>query len=437
MLLATELLEQERDLERELQTCLLENAQMVATSGEQALVGAGLLIKRETSGIDLDSATEEAPISQNGNVTPSNNHDQLRTDLNEAAKEFNAAAIIFDSEEYRMLTQDELDNLPQPVSEEDEGTALFKKMQERTGTFKAVEERYQAALQRVRDAGISEPGQPAAAAEDDPNPDYSPNRSYDVYLPSEVKAYMKAKAQPIVDRWKVHDEEREIPSLRGIPPLASGKQEAFVSAVPANEKSLRSISAGNSLPDEGSYMSERIAEMRRRTDHLRSLEQGQLEPGERNAQKMLKRPFNNAKNDFHSSKRRRTDQSPGLEQGELGPGDCNDRKMLKRPLDNAEDDIPPSKRAREDYNTSPSQQLVKDATDDPIDVDDPVDQTSGRTNPALEQILRDGPKDYTVEDYNGENADEYRRIEGLEARRRLQADEERMKNNDEGEDVIE
>jgi hypothetical protein len=205
MLLATELLEQERDLERELQTCLLENAQTVATSGEQALVGAGLLIKRETSGIDLDSATEEAPISQNGNVTPSNNHDQLRTDLNEAAKEFNAAAIIFDSEEYRMLTQDELDNLPQPVSEEDEGTALFKKMQERTGTFKAVEDRYQAALQRVRDAGISEPGQPAAAAEDDPNPDYSPNRSYDVYLPSEVKAYMKAKAQPIVDRWKVHD----------------------------------------------------------------------------------------------------------------------------------------------------------------------------------------------------------------------------------------
>jgi hypothetical protein len=210
-----------------------------------------------------------------------------------------------------------------------------------------------------------------------------------------------------------------------------------VSAVPANEKSLRSISAGNSLPDEGSYMSERIAEMRRRTDHLRSLEQGQLEPGERNAQKMFKRPFNNAENDFHSSKRRRTDQSPGLEQGELGPGDCNDRKMLKRPLDNAEDDIPPSKRAREDYNTSPSQQLAEDATDDPIDVDDPVDRTSGRTNPALEQILRDGPKDYTVEDYNGENADEYRRIEGLEARRRLQADEERMKNNDEGEDVIE
>jgi hypothetical protein len=49
MLLTTELLEQERDLERELQTCLLENAQTVATSGEQALVGAGLLIKRETS----------------------------------------------------------------------------------------------------------------------------------------------------------------------------------------------------------------------------------------------------------------------------------------------------------------------------------------------------------------------------------------------------
>lgn len=120
ILMATELLEKKRNLERDLQTCFgLEQAQTVAISGEQALVGAGILRQREASDedeINPDGATEGASISQDDKATPSHNHllDQLRTDPMYAAKERNTTADAFDSDRYRILTQEELNGHGEP-----------------------------------------------------------------------------------------------------------------------------------------------------------------------------------------------------------------------------------------------------------------------------------------------------------------------------------
>jgi hypothetical protein len=442
LLLATELAEQERNLERTLQTCFgLEQAQTVAISSERALIGAGLLREREASDTDqvgFNGIIGEAPISHDGDATPSRNYlfDQLRTDLREAGNEFIAAAEMFASEEYRVLTQDELGNLPRPVSEDDKGVALFKKLQEHTRVFTAVNAKYQDVLQRARLAGITAP----ATAQDDTTSHFSLAGSEHVSLPPSLKAHIKAKAQPIVDRWKAYGQGQETP------PLASGKQEAFVSAVPANDKSLRSISVGHTLPDAGSNFSNRIAEMRRRTDQLRSLKQGELGPGNCNGRKMPKRPFDTAENDFSPSKRRRTDDVRSLERGELGPGDCDGRKMpkrpfdhaandsppakrrrtdgpgdrndgkrLERPLDNtendAENDCPPSKRAREDHNTSQSQQTAEDARGDPMDVDDPDDHANIWTTPRPQLP----PGSWNDNGYDGGNSDEYWSTQTLQA----------------------
>lgn len=295
LLMETDLLEKERHLK---QTSLgLEQAQAVAVSGEKALVSAGLLEHRgppDGDGIDPNSATGEARTCQDGNATPSHNHllDPLRVDLSEAAEEFIVAAELFYTEEYRKLTQDELDNLPQPVSEEDKGAALFKKLQEQTKACKAVDAKYRDVLQRARDAGISVPA--AAAQDDDVNPGFSPNRSYEFFCSPSLKARMRANAQPIIDRWKAYDQERESA------PLPSVEHAAVVSAVPENGKSLRSISFGHSERNEGSYKSDHIVEMRSRTEQLRSLEQGELVM-ELCSGAMVKRPFENPENDQHMS----------------------------------------------------------------------------------------------------------------------------------------
>ena len=70
-----------------------------------------------------------------------------------------------------------------------------------------------------------------------------------------------------------------------------------------------------------------------------------------------------------------TDEIRSFERGKLEPGDCDGVKMLKRPFDNAENDFRPSKRARQN-DTSPDQQLAEDATGDLMDVNDFGDQTS-------------------------------------------------------------
>jgi hypothetical protein len=293
LLMETDLLEKERSLER---ACVgFEQAQAVAISGEQALIGAGLLEEREVSDgdeFDPNGITGEALISHDGNATPSDDEilEQLRTYLLQAGHALNTAAEMFDSEECRTLTQDELDDLPQPVSEEDKGAALFKKLQEHTRALIAAEEWYEAALQGTRDAGIpiQEP------ADDATSVSASLNRSHEEWYSENMLARVKEDAQLKLDKWMAHDEEREMA------PLASAEHAALVSAVPANEKILRSISVGHSEPNEGSYISDRITEMRRRTNQLRSLEQGELVIRPCNGA-MVKRPFENAENDQHMS----------------------------------------------------------------------------------------------------------------------------------------
>jgi hypothetical protein len=76
-----------------------------------------------------------------------------------------------------------------------------------------AEEKYGAALQRALDARAVEP---IAAKEDDETSHYSPDHSRDGTLSSSVRADMKANARPVLDRWKVYDQERELS------PLASG-----------------------------------------------------------------------------------------------------------------------------------------------------------------------------------------------------------------------
>jgi hypothetical protein len=98
-----------------------------------------------------------------------------------------------------------------------------------------------------------------------------------------------------------------------------------------------------------------------------------------------------------------TNQIRSLQRCELVPEECIGQKMLKRPFENAENDFYPSDRAPEkNVETSPSQQLAEEATGDPNGVDDLGGQVSNWTFPKWKDILW---KDNAVDGYDGENFD--------------------------------
>lgn len=346
--LAHELFERQRKLECALQTCFgFESAQLVAISGDQALVDAGLL--RQASVGDEDQpdhndTTVGAQIDQGGSAEPSRG--QLCAVYKSAIAEFTAARIAFESEEYRMLTPDELAHLPQPVCEEDKGVALFKKLQERTRVYSTAEENFAVVRQRCLDAGIIQEENDAVS--------FAVDRSYDDWYSERMLADEKSKARLILDKWQSYDHE-QIPA-----PHASEEHAAFLFAVPANEKSLLSLPVGRSLPDEGACYADRIVEMRRRAEQLRNLEDGELVSGE--AVAMVKRPFENAENDFNSAS--------------IGPGNL-------------------------DKNPS-RQDLAEEATSAPIDDYSARGRTGSRSlsNP---RDIPEGWNDNAMDGYDGEN----------------------------------
>ena len=104
----------------------------------------------------------------------------------------------------------------------------------------------------------------------------------------------------------------------------------------------------------------------------------------------------------------RTEDIRRMESGELVPEECVGQRLVKRPFDNAENDFHPSNRVPEkNLETIPSQQLAEDATSDPMDVDDFGGHASERTFPtAQDMLVRDMLarwKDDAVEGYDGVN----------------------------------
>lgn len=347
--LAGELIERKRKLERASQTCCgLDHAQSVAISSERALVDAGLLRQRSVGDedqLDQNGVTVEAQIDQGEKAEPS--RDQLYMDYKNALAEFTAVQKAFEADEYRMLTPDELTHLPQPVSEEDEGVALFKKLQERTRAYRRAEENSTALRQRCLDAGIIK-------AQDDAT-SFSVNRSYGERYSEALLLYVKSEARLKLDKWLSYDQDH-MPA-----PLASVENAAFVSAVPANERSLQSLPVGRSLSDARMCMANRIVEMRRRSEQLRNLENGELVLGD--AVAMVKRPFKNAQNDFHSAS--------------IDPGDLD---------------------------KNPSQDLAEEATSGPIAEYSTRGRASSRSFPNPRDVP-EGWNDNAMDGYDGENLD--------------------------------
>jgi hypothetical protein len=133
----------------------------------------------------------------------------IEAEFKRVREDFRAKRQNFESEHYRRLSEEELANLPQPISEDDKGEALFRKLVSHTSAYRLAEKEFHA----WREVAVKRDIEPESR-EDKPV-EIAPDRSDDGY-PQTTFICKKEQVGPKVQRWLRDARENKSPSLTSV-----------------------------------------------------------------------------------------------------------------------------------------------------------------------------------------------------------------------------